>query len=475
MQKKVSVGIVGGGVSGLRVAHLCVQQCGNKLASITIYESQTKLGGALQSTKQNGYLLEHGAQAMLSAKPSFERCLQNLNLNKKTIEPPAGNLKRFLITAQYTLVPALQLWGLLRSRTLSVFSLSRILLEFFVRNKTEKFNETCFDFFARRFGVTFATIFFIPLSFGIWGGGAKSILLRHVWPQLQAGEKSHGSVLRFLLAMLLGQKEKKENHLGSFPNGMMTLIEELETQCRTLCAGQGIEFKIETQTMVTKIVKKENQFHVSFQGQKPHATHDIVVYTGQPWRDLDVEIGSHSATRVHLQTLRNIPSHSLAVVGLGGKLPNKKSPPKGLGALAPASSKDLLGVLFVHSLFPAHVPKGSFLYRVMLGGEACPTILSHSNEELIELAHAHLEKLQLIEKNTPPDFTSVIRWENYIPLPTEQHDACQAALWQIEALEGGLFFAGNYIQGVAVADCLLAAEQCVERMHAFLTHTDEEH
>lgn len=466
MEKKMRMAIVGGGISGLRVAHLCSQKCGNQLASITIYESQTKLGGALQNTSKNGYLLEHGAQAVLSSKSSFERCLQELGLSEKTIFPPAGNLKRFLITAQSTLIPAFHLWSLVSSRTLSIFSLLRISLEFFVRKKEEKWNETCFEFFARRFGPAFATIFFVPLSFGIWGGGAKRILLRHVWPQLQAGEKSHGSVLKFLFSTLRN-KEKKRKKLLSFPRGMLTLVEELEAQSRALCAGKGISFSIQTNTSIVKISKTENQFHLSFQDGQPEATYDIVVYTGQPWRQSDIEIGSHPATRAHLQTLQNIPSHSVAVVGLGGKL-STKYPPVGLGALAPATSEDLLGILFIHSLFPSHVPKGAFLYRTLLGGEACPNILSQSDAQLIERTRTHLQKLQLIDENTTFDFTSVVRWENYIALPTEQHDACQAALWQIEALEYGLFFSGNYIQGVAVADCLSSAEQCVERIHTFL-------
>jgi oxygen-dependent protoporphyrinogen oxidase len=129
-------------------------------------------------------------------------------------------------------------------------------------------------------------------------------------------------------------------------------------------------------------------------------------------------------------------------------------------------------VLSIHSLYPQHVPKdaNAFLYRVMLGGEAdsANEIIKKSDAELVSLAKQRLFQTNVLQENqTQFDFEHVVVWKNYIPLPTKYQDHVFEAIWKLEALNPGLFFSGNYIQGVSVADCLKQAEMTVEKILKF--------
>ena len=53
------IAIIGGGITGLAAAHRIHEQL--PTARITLYESSARVGGVIQSTKQDGFLFEHSA------------------------------------------------------------------------------------------------------------------------------------------------------------------------------------------------------------------------------------------------------------------------------------------------------------------------------------------------------------------------------------------------------------------------------
>jgi oxygen-dependent protoporphyrinogen oxidase len=168
-----------------------------------------------------------------------------------------------------------------------------------------------------------------------------------------------------------------------------------------------------------------------------------------------------------LALLRKTTAHGLVVVGLGG---SDTIPPKqGFGALAPENSQNLLGVIFVHSVVPEHAPSGHFLYRLMLGGDRDPRFVERSNQDCIGCAKQHLRDLGLVTDQAEFHFERIFKWPAFIPLQDETQDARLLAISELEHAFPGLVFAGNYLTGVGVHDCLVAAEASVQRMAERMT------
>ena len=278
--------------------------------------------------------------------------------------------------------------------------------------------------------------FLIPFCFGIWGGGAHKLLCRFCFPKFPDFKTKN-----------------KVNGLASFAQGMNFLPKILYADIEKLCSKNNIKLNTFFNTKVSYSELKEV---------------DIIIYATQPWQDENLSFGSTPQHIEALQILKDIPTHSIAVVGIGGEKKADFEYKEGFGALANASSQDLLGVLFIHSIYPEHTPKNGFLYRVLLGGDRCENICHLKDDELIERVKNHLKNLQLLSEDEKITFQKIIRYENYIPLATEYQDKVLCALWQLEALNPGLFFTGNYIKGVSVADCLEQAKVTATKVTNFI-------
>ena len=69
--------IIGGGISGLATAFYIKQHLAriNSTAKITVLESESVIGGKIQSYQENGYLCEWGPNGFLTNKPdTLELC-----------------------------------------------------------------------------------------------------------------------------------------------------------------------------------------------------------------------------------------------------------------------------------------------------------------------------------------------------------------------------------------------------------------
>jgi oxygen-dependent protoporphyrinogen oxidase len=486
--KKIVV-IIGGGVSGLRTAQLLAQNSAASFSKIIIIDKNSTIGGVLQHTQSNGFLLEHGAQGVLFTRQPFSDCIHELGIEHDLIIPNPKKQKRFIMTPNACVPLTFNFFKLLKYKLLSISDLFKIISEVFLKKPSNLevfFNETLFAFFERHFGKKFAQTFLVSVTFGIWGGGSRKLVVRHVLPKLKQIEIGYGSLLKGFIfskfSNLFQKKSKKSTSgLASFRDGMSFFTHTLLQECKNLCKKNNIEFVLHLSCNVISIEKNNSQINIQYQSNSSLDLNsllqtlacDIVVYTGQPWRDDNFKILQSSEVSSEeinhaLNTLRKIDSHSIAVVGLGGKVPPLHNLyPQGFGALAGEWSQDILGVIFIHSTYSAHVPENAFLYRVLLGGECNPKINHISNEEIIAIAKQRLFQSKILPENTEFEFEIVKHWENYIPLQTEHQDRVHEAVWKLEALVPGLFFTGNYLKTAAVADCLEQAEIVAKKIAAY--------
>lgn len=486
-KKNSNIAIIGAGVSGLRLAHLLAKEAPNTLTKMTLFDKDSSVGGVLKSTFINDFRLEHGAQGVLLSRESFLKCVQDLKIENQVLLPNKKEQRRYIMTENTCIPLTPNVLKLKTSGLLDFKDLFRILFEFFVKKPIKPIlNETLFAFFERRFGKNFANTFLVSLSFGIWGGGSRKMLVRYTFPKLQTIENGYGSLIKsafilFFKNIFHKKQTKTPKGLASFSDGMSFLTTSLFKELEKECLKQNIELVVNLNSTVSSIKKEEKLITIKYQkeNQNNAETFDSVIYSGQPWRDLNlnIEVGGETSTNNEflnsLEQLRKIESHSVTVVGLGAKQTSMdENSIKGFGALAGEWSKDILGVIFVHSTYPSHAPKNSKLYRVLLGGDRDPFINSKSQEEIIALSKLRLVESKVTPANIQFDFSQVIKWDNYIPLATINQDKVIEAIWKIEALLPGFFLTGNYIKGPSIADCLDQAEVVSKNVILYLNTLD---
>lgn len=464
---KKNIALIGTGVSGLSCLYFYLKNKSKNVDRVDVFEQHDKIGGVLVNVQRDGFTLEHGAQGVLSSRTNFMHLVEELNLQKSISAIKSDKAHRHLFFKnQIIALSPKNIFLMFRTKLISFFSCLRILCEIFIRRSSNQ-NETVNEFFTRRFGQTFSRHFLMPVMKGIWGGGASRILLRFAFPQLKQIEQDHGSVVKYFLKQARS-KNKIKKELISFETGMKCLPNALLNAVQNICLENKIQFRL---NLNSSFVCSADQ------------SYDVIIYSGQPWKeksDFDLKKLSFSLNlrqnsdeyfqKIHnaWNVLRNIPTHSLCVVGIGGKNADVRTRLDGFGALAVENNDEgVLGVICVHSLNPAHVPADSFLYRVILGGENAPKNMNFEtclDAEIIHCAKRYLQKYHLLHPEQTYVFEHVVRHQRYLPLPTEYHDKILSAVAELEQSIPGLYFTGNYLLGPAVDSCIEYSKVVADRI-----------
>ena len=124
----------------------------------------------------------------------------------------------------------------------------------------------------------------------------------------------------------------------------------------------------------------------------------------------------------------------------------------------------ILGTIWSSSLFARRAPGGERLFTVMIGGGLDPSAYELSDGDL---RHQVLEDLQkTVGLRGEPVTERITRWEKAIPqYPIGHVDYMEKMKQEVDAVPG-LFVTGNYINGVAVNDCIRNARETARAVSA---------
>ena len=92
---KVNTVIIGAGISGLSTANFLSK----KTSDFVIIESSNRVGGTINSSKVDGYIIENGPNTVLDNNTAIQELLSDLSITDKLIYP---DLKK--ISSRYLLI-----------------------------------------------------------------------------------------------------------------------------------------------------------------------------------------------------------------------------------------------------------------------------------------------------------------------------------------------------------------------------------
>jgi protoporphyrinogen/coproporphyrinogen III oxidase len=451
--------IIGGGISGLTVAH--DSGLYERTGSWELWERADRLGGTIGTDRSDGYSVDWGPNGFLDREPLTLRLVDDLGLREHLEPANAKSSKRFIVKhGKLHPVPfspiMMMTTGLLRP-----MEKARVFCEPFIPARRGDYDESIFDFVTRRIGRAAAETFVDPMVSGVFGGLARELSLPACFPIMREMENRHGSLVKALIARQMRKRRSLDSgtgarqksggpagpagHLTSFHGGLDCLIQKLENR-------MGVS--VRKNRRVVKICRKEDSWEVIDHAGSAVRTRKLViacpVFEAASFvNDFDPELS---------RAFLSIPYAPIAVVATGHRREDIRHGLDGFGFLIPRNQgMRTLGSIWTSSIFQNRAPEGYVQFRSMFGGAGDHEAVSLSDDQLSDIIRKELDPLIGIKKD--PEFMKVYRWKQGIPQFTLGHRERRARIEALTARHPGLFVTGNAFYGVGLNDCVKMANR----------------
>ncbi len=443
--------ILGGGLSGLTVAHkLKLHSPGHRFL---VLEKNDQPGGVIKTQHDQGYISELGPHGFLDNCPESKLILAETGLDKECVKAPLSEFVRYVYSrGKLNLIP--QTPGkIIKAPLIPWHAKLRVLAELW--KPVLEGEPTVAKWASHRFGP--ALLPYIDAVFtGTYAGDFDKLTIDSVMPGVRALEKEHGSVLRGLFTKMRqkkkaeGKKNKKDKKFNmpamtSFSDGMQRLPDKLAENLRPgreLLPG----------TNVTAVTPHKNQWKVTSSKGSFYAKNVVFALP------INAALTLLSNLDPFLP-VKSVPETWISTAVFGFK--NDVRVPPGFGFLTPEHEQRFtLGTLFSSNMFPGRAPEGHIVFETLIGGRRHPKRLELDDQTLTRRAFEDVR--EILQLNREPVYTSILRSGGAIP--QLERDYPQLLAWREKCIEthSGLQICGFGWEGIGLNDMMRCASHAAE-------------
>jgi protoporphyrinogen/coproporphyrinogen III oxidase len=435
------IAVIGGGISGLTVAHGLV----GRGHDVVLIDDAAEPGGLIASTRDGGFLYEQGPQAVLDGPDDVRALVAGAGLEGRSVRAlPASRRRSIYVGGALRPFPA-NPPALIKTSLLSARGKLRLLREPFVRRGGGEGadDESVLDFVARRFGPEAAARVAGPALIGVYAGDAAGLSVAAAFPRLVALERAHGSVLR---GMFRTRGASRMGRPVTFPDGLAELP-------RALAGKLGARRRT---ARARALEPRAGGWRIALDGETLDAER-VVLAT--PAAATSALLAPHAPAAA--EALRAIPHAPVAVVCLGFRAPATGSPDLGMDldgygfVVARGEGIKLLGCQYESSVFPGRAPEGGVLLRALVGGTFDPALVDADDGALAAQATGDLRRVAGLRRD--PDVVRILRARPGIPQYDRAHLPRVRAVDDALARLPGLSVIGHALRGVGLGACIQAA------------------
>ncbi|MCE0484955.1 MAG: protoporphyrinogen oxidase [Methylacidiphilales bacterium] len=457
------VAIIGGGITGLTAAYRLTRNH----VPVMVYEAGGRVGGPMQSIREEGYLSEFGPNTILETSPKIGALIDDLGLKERRWESnPAMNRNYIVRGGRMRALPQSPV-SFAFSPLLSAAAKVRIAREFFLRNQAEDEDESLADFVRRRFGQEFLDYAINPFVTGVYAGTSEELSVQYAFPKLKALEKKYGSVIR---GAILGARERRKSgevprtqaKKISFDEGLQVLVDALETELREA---------VRLDTGVTGLRCEEGEWVVTSRSRTGEETHrhSAVLLTAPAHKIAEMKMEG-----VDFSILGEMAHPPVARVALGFRREDVADPLRGFGFLVPkAEGMKILGTTFSSSIFANRAPEGHVLLTTFVGGCRQPELALEPEEKLMELVVEDLRRV--LGVRGVPTYRHCWLFRRAIPQYNVGHKKFVDFMNGMEKRFAGLYFAGSFRDGISAGNCIVSGHDVAGRIAQFLAVGTPDH
>lgn len=489
--------VVGAGISGLAAAHRLVElapQC-----RLTLLEALPRLGGVIQTVRQEGYQIELSADNFITTLPWGLDLCRRLGLADQLVQTNPAYRRTFVVRRGrlyplpegFLMMAPSRWWPLVVTPLLSPWGKLRAALEYFLPARRQPGDESLAQFARRRFGRQTYERLIEPLVSAVYGADLEKLSLEATLGRFRQMELQYGSLIRAMRQM---RRQARTGRPGNPPptsqnspsratghsedaspgqsspgasaesGARYSMFVTLRDGLGSLVEALGRRLPPETirlQTPVEAIRRLPDggwELRLGGQGRGTAQRFDAVILalpayaSAQLLRPVDPELA---------RLLAEIPYTGTAIAAMAFDQSQVGHPLDGMGAVIPAVEQSpLLAISFSNRKYPHRAPAGKVLLRSFLGGAKHPELLTLDDQQLREVVLAELRRLLRIQGE--PCLELVARWPASMPQYPVGHKERVAEIRRLLGRWPGLALAGNAYQGIGLPDCIHGGQQAAE-------------
>jgi oxygen-dependent protoporphyrinogen oxidase len=455
------VAVVGGGITGLSAAY-CLQRAG---VPVTLYEKAPRTGGAIRSVVEQGFLTEDGP-SQITETPEVAALIDNLQLASRRLYPGPDAKKRFIVKNGRPMPLPSSPGSFLSTKLFSAGGKLRLFAEPFISRGDQNREESVAEFIRRRLGPEILDYAVDPLISGIFAGDPYRISLRMAFPKLYEMEQASGSLTGAALGSVFHKPDGKSNGKPKEKKPRGRVLFSFDQGCQVLpdALAASLGSQIQLSSAVNRISRANGSWEVDVtaEGRQHTHSHSAVLLTAPAY-----ELAGMTGGASPMSALKDIVYPPIARVTLGFREEQFPEPVRGFGFLVPGREHfQVLGTVFASCVYPGRAPQGCVNLSSYLGGLRHPDIASLTAAQRIEATLSDYRTLLGVKGD--PIFSSEVFIPNAIPQYMIGYGRYKDLMADMERSSPGLFFAGNYRDGISVADSIGSGVKASQRLKDFL-------
>lgn len=453
MNKKIVV--IGAGISGLATAHSLKKDGFN----VTILESKKEAGGAMETIRENGFLIDFGPNSGLETTPLIRQLVDDVGLSDEMIYANESSNKRYILRDNELHTLPTSPPAFIKTKLFSTKAKFRVMAEPFIGKSEDGYYQSMAQFVKRRLGQEFLDYAIDPFVSGVFAGDPNRLSVKSAFPKLYRLEEVYGGLVK---GMIKGTRERRKRaeqskqsaKMFSFLNGMQTfpktiadkMKENIFYECRVMSAERR----------VINSIHKQESWVISYEqnGVLKEIAADYILST----------VPVHSASKIFSKLDQNFQNHSDAiyyppvmVLYLGYNKKDIERNLDGFGFLIPSKEKkSFLGAIWSSTIFPNRCEDEKAAFTLFIGGARSPHLFDIGNEKLIEKVLSEFKQIMKINSN--PIFVKEKMWQKAIPQYNIGYVEHENYFDNFEKENPGIFISGNFRGGISVGDCVKNSE-----------------
>ncbi|WP_430817319.1 protoporphyrinogen oxidase [Carboxylicivirga sp. RSCT41] len=433
--------ILGAGVTGLTLAH----HLNKEGIGFKVIEKNDRPGGVVHTQSEKGFVYESGPNSGIISHPEVVALFDELG---DAIKIEKGN---DLVKIRYVLKNGE--WHALPHSPKSAISTPlftlkdkfRILGEPF-RKKGNNPDETLAELVKRRMGDSFLDYAIDPFILGIYAGDPAQLVTRYAMPKLYNLEQNYGS---FIGGARKKAKEPKTDLEKRTDRSVFSIEGGLSNLTAALLESAGAEhFLFGADNVTVELLDQGYKVSYSVNGNNESITSDKIVTT---FGSVGLKDTLPFINQQQMDHLTNLKYARVVEVSLGFDQWNGRAL-DGFGGLIPHKEKrDLLGVLFMSSLFKGRAPEGGALLTIFMGGIRNEKLCDLNDEDLMQVLEKEFTDLMKVP-DFNPSMVKIKRYSHAIPQYGANTGERYKAIEEVQKQYQGLIVAGNLRDGIGMAD-----------------------
>ncbi|MEW6195276.1 MAG: protoporphyrinogen oxidase [Bacteroidota bacterium] len=458
MNKK-KITILGAGISGLATAY----RLHKNGYEITILESKSEAGGAMETIRENGFLIDFGPNSGLETTPLIRELADEVGLSDEMIYANESANKRYILRSNELHPLPTSPPAFIKTKLFSTKAKLRVMAEPFIGKSNDGYYQSMAQFVRKRLGQEFLDYAIDPFVSGVFAGDPNKLSVKSAFPKLYRLEEVYGGLVK---GMIKGAKERKQRaeqskqsaKMFSFINGMQSfpkaIAARLKEQTHYECRVQNAERRIGSW-----VVRYEQN------GVLKEIVSDYVLST----------VPVHAASKIFSSLDKEFVNHAdnifyppVMVLYLGFKKDQIARPLDGFGYLIPSKEqKTFLGAIWSSTIFPNRCDDNKASFTLFVGGARSPYLFEMEKEKLIDKVLNEFKEITKV--NGDPIFMKERLWQKAIPQYNIGYIEHENYFDKFEKENPGIFIGGNFRGGISVGDCVKNSDLVFNKIKTSVT------